>query len=245
MGVSNKEQIRDKIIMYLERDNKSKLKEYEKGYIETKEILADLNVPRQNLYLALWEEYPHVIENRKQHRISVFKYLIEQIKNCIPIEYVNFDGKSYFGKNSLYHTEPLDKQKLRITRNFKSYESELEDFIFITKKTLYVWYRDYNIIEELKAGDQSITQLSKKYKTPNTNITKLKNNYEEGKRFKIKAPIKQEKVFMRNIQIFDLYLSGISIEQLAKDYNVSEEICNKIIKSLKDVKSELEGIIKG
>lgn len=36
MGVSNKDQIRDKIIMYLERDDKSKLKEYEKGYIEKK-----------------------------------------------------------------------------------------------------------------------------------------------------------------------------------------------------------------
>ncbi|WP_436890151.1 hypothetical protein [Mammaliicoccus sciuri] len=244
MGGSNKNQIRDKIIMYLERDDKSKLKEFEKGYLETKEILADLNVPRQNLYLALWEEYPHVIENRKQHRTNVFKYLIEQIKNCIPIEYVSFDGKSYFGKNSLYHTEPLDKQKLRITRNFKSYESELEDFSFITKKTLYVWYRDYNIIEELKAGDQTITQLSKKYKTPNANITKLKNNYEEGKRFKVKIPIKQEKVFMRNVNICDQYVSGKTIEKLSKEYGISEEICKKIIESLKDVKSELEGIIK-
>lgn len=105
----------------------------------------------------------------------------------------------------------------------------------MTKKTLYVWYRDYNIIEELKVGDRTITQLSKKYKTSNTNITKLKNNYEEGKRFKVKAPIKQENVFIRNVQIFDLYLSGISIEQLAKEYDVSEEICNKIIESLCDV----------
>lgn len=244
MNSSNKNQIRDKIIMYLERDDKSKLKEFEKGYIDTKEILADLNVPRQNLYLALWEEYPHVIENRKQHRTNVFKYLIKQIKNCIPIEYVSFDGKSYFGKNSLYHTEPLDKQKLRITRNFKSYESELEGFVFITKKTLYVWYRDYKIIEELKSGDKTITQLSKKYKTPNTNITKLKNNYEEGKRFKVKAPIEQEKVFMRNIQIYGQYVSGKTIDQLSKEYDISEEICNKIIESLDDVKSDIDEIIK-
>lgn len=244
MNDLKKNQIRDKIIIYLESNNKEKLKEYEKGYINTKDMLADLNISRQNLYLALWEEYPHVIENRKRNRSKVFIDLIEEIKNCIPIEYVNFDGKSYFGKNSLYHSEDLEKQKRRITRNFKSYEDELENFIFITKKTLYVWFRDYNIIEELKAGEQSITQLSKKYKTPNTNITKLKNNYEEGKRFKVKAPIDQEKVFMRNIEIFNQYLLGTSIEQLAKDYDISEVICTKIIESLKDVKNDLDEIVQ-
>ncbi len=96
----------------------------------------------------------------------------------------------------------------------------------------------------MKAGDQTITQLSKKYKTPNANITKLKNNYEEGKRFKVKIPIKQEKVFMRNVNIYDQYVSGKTIEKLSKEYGISEEICKKIIESLKDVKSELEGIIK-
>lgn len=237
-------QIRDKIMMYLERNDKAKLKEYEMGYLETKEILAELNVSRQNLYLALWDEYPNVIENRKRNKRNAFKYLITQIKNNIPIEYVSFDSKCYFGKNSVFHTLTLDKQKERIRFNFKYYKDELEGFVFIRKKTLYTWYRDYNIVEELKNGNLTITQLSKKYKTPNANISKLKKNYEEGKRFKVKVPIEQEKAFFRNIKIYDQYITGTSIKQLAKEYNVPEEICNKIVESLKGVKSDLDEIIK-
>ncbi|WP_239710642.1 hypothetical protein [Mammaliicoccus sp. E-M21] len=245
----NKSDDKEKMVHYLKKDNHLKINEYVEGYLSAKEIAEEVNMKRHIFYNAINMVDSDMSEKRKKNRDKILNNVVEQIEECIPFEYMEFNHEKYYGRNIPFTDKSVSIQKKKITNSMIDANCYPEEFLFISLKTLKAWYRNYLMKKIILEGEIPISRAAKKYKMTPANAYKLRDYMKENNNRILSAPnkpvsVKQESVFLRNVEIYHKYNDDHKISDLAKEYNVKNKYLKRIIESLKFVEIELNSFEK-
>ncbi|MCD3220690.1 hypothetical protein GP484_12505 [Mammaliicoccus sciuri] len=240
----NKIDEKDKMVQYLKKDNQLKVKEYVEGYLSAKEIAEEINVKRHIFYNAMDMVDSGMSEKRKSNRYKILRSVVQQIEECIPYEYMEFDYEKYYGRYTSFTDKSVSIQKKKITNSMIDAKCYPDDFLFISLKTLKSWYRNYLMSKVILGGEVPISRAAKAYKMTPANAYKLRDYMKSNHNRILSAPNKpvtdkQESVFLRNVEIYHKYIEEHKIQDLANEYNINKKYLKRIIKSLEYVDLEL------
>lgn len=248
----NKIDEKDKMVQYLKKENQLKVNEYVQGYLSAKEIADEINVKRHIFYNAMNMVDSGMPEKRKANRDKILRSVVEQIEECIPYEYMEFEHEKFYGRYTPFMDKSVSVQKKKITNSMIDAKCYPDDFLFISLKTLKAWYRNYLMSIVILEGEVPISRAAKAYKMTSANVYKLRDYMKANHNRILSAPNKpvsdkQESVFLRNVEIYHKYIQDHKIPDLANDYNINKKYLKRIVESLKYVDLELsisEKVIK-
>lgn len=163
------------------------------------------------------------------------------IKENIPYEYMNIDEIKLFGKSSKYLKEKDNSvKKARITNILR--ESGIiiseSEFKFMNYNFVETMYRKIMVIEAYKSGKSGFS-ISKLFNTYPSIVYKILDSYNKTGRYINNVSPLQESVFIRNINVFDKYKEGWSVNELAEKFEFKLEYLEKIIKVLLNVEKNI------
>lgn len=235
---------KDRMVQYLKKDNQLKITEYVEGYLSAKEIADEIGVKRHVFYNVVNLIDPKISDKRKKNRDKILHSVVEQIAECIPYEYMEFDHERFYGRYTPFTDKSVSIQKKKITNSMIDAKCYPDDFLFISLKTLKSWYRNYLMSKVILEGEVPISRAAKAYKMTPANAYKLRDYMKANHNRILSAPNKpvsdkQESVFLRNVEIYHKYIQDHKISDLANEYNINKKYLKRIIESLRYVELEL------
>lgn len=237
--------MQEKAVDMLSENNYKRYNDFINGYITGTELGAELNIKRELLYLAFKDIDPLAVKKREENQLKLQEELVEKINRCIPFEAMNIDldgllGQSYMSKQ---HTVSELKGKVRNKLINSGFELDIKGFQFTVQSSINTWYRDYFVKKDLENSNQTPYEVAKKYGIIPRKIYKYVKFFEENKdedRFIKRVPIEQQHIFVENINIFQEYKNGNSVNEIAKQYNIKEALINEVISSLEIANEKLD-----
>lgn len=237
----------ESLISYLNKNNRRKIKAFVDGEIDIQYILRETGAKREEFYQAIhkMEDENHIIKSRKDNvllqRKIISEEIFEMIKENIPYEYMNIDEIKLFGKSSKYLKEKDNSvKKARITNILR--ESGIiiseSEFKFMNYNFVETMYRKIMVIEAYKSGKSGFS-ISKLFNTYPSIVYKILDSYNKTGRYINNVSPLQESVFIRNINVFDKYKEGWSVNELAEKFEFKLEYLEKIIKVLLNVEKNI------
>lgn len=237
--------MQEKAVDMLSENNYKRYNDFINGYITGTELGAELNIKRELLYLAFKDIDPLAVKKREENQLKLQEELVEKINRCIPFEAMNIDldgllGQSYMSKQ---HAVSELKGKVRNKLINSGFELDIKGFQFTVQSSINTWYRDYFVKKDLENSNQTPYEVAKKYGIIPRKIYKYVKFFEENKdedRFIKRVPIEQQHIFVENINIFQEYKNGNSVNEIAKQYNIKEALINEVISSLEIANEKLD-----
>lgn len=238
----------DQLVMVLEKDKRNIINSYINRYFGVSDYANALNISRQKFYYALKLVEPDYKEKREKIKQDILQSISRQIKRCIPVEYLEFDEEKLYGKTSKYHIETKTKKMMYIKKSlFRSdYKEDLQEFTFISLDTFNLWYKRYCVILELLKNDKKVSEIASMYDMELSRIYPIRKyiNNHNGKLLP-QVSMKQERIYIENINIYNEFLKGTTISNIENNYKIDESIISTIIKLVEQAEMYTHNTIKG
>lgn len=234
---------KQKMFMYLTKDNYKKYNEYIEGYYSAINLADDIGVQRITFYQVAENIDPKVIEKRKEKRQARLSYIEHAIKNVVPYEYMEFDELGLFGFDRHSKNRPLNKSKMDVAVMLKQNKNDLNGFKFISFKNMQPWYKKYLVSLEIKNNESGKkgTEIAREYNMLPNKFYELKKYMDEHDgRILSDITTTQEKVFITNAEMYHDYLDNkLSIEQLSKKYGREEIYIKPLLEAFSDAEKAI------
>lgn len=229
----------DKMIKYLTENNKQNFKDYTFGYKKVKDILKETGLPRHTFYTAIKEIDPNIIEHRTSRKMTALNIIYQQIKRSIPFEYMEFDVEKLFGRNNHFDSYSLVKKRNAVMNKLKINGFDVSNISFMSAKRVKTWYKRYCVRNDLLLNQETGYRIAKKYKLATSIVFTIKREMHETKPLLKSIDLEQEKILIENIEIYDQFEQGKTVQELSETYNLNVWLVKVIIKYVKVMKSEV------
>ena len=234
---------KQKMFMYLTKDNYKKYNEYLEGYYSAINLADDIGVQRVTFYQVAESIDPKVIEKRKEKRRARLSYIEHAIKNVVPYEYMEFDELGLFGFDRHSKNRPLNKSKMDVAVMLKQNKNDLNGFKFISFKNMQPWYKKYLVSLEIQNNESGKkgTEIARAYNMLPNKYYELKKYMDENDgRILSDVTLDQEKVFIANAKMFRDYSdNNLSLEQLSEKYNRAEIYIKPLLEAFSDAEKAI------
>lgn len=232
-----------KLESYLIENNKKKLKEYINGFINVGDIKKGAEIKNTSLvYYALDKISPNAQEEREKIQHQLCMEVVEYINRVIPFERMNQKNiKQLLGRKGNVALKP-EMMKAAITRKRNMYKLEEDKgFDLVSQSRFQTWYKTVCVYRDSQKGEDTPYQIAKRYGIiPRKIYDKLKffEEHKDDGRIISTVSMEQQAVFLENVDMFDLYKDGVTVEEISKQYNVDENLVNELIVSFEEVESK-------
>ncbi|MDW4023654.1 hypothetical protein QI305_12060 [Staphylococcus saprophyticus] len=233
---------------FLSKNNYARLNDYINGYYTMATLTKEAEADRSILYLAISDLDPNATKKRKEIKFDILKDLVEKINVCIPYEHMDIDLERLMGKDSDFVNKPIATQKRRISDlRYRTSQKQIDfdkEFEFILQKKVNTWYRNYLIHKEIEEKVATPYKIAKKYGVDPRKIYEVNDffnvNATENKIKKNGVTLEQKQRFLENVKIFEEHEAGMDINDLAKKYELNEDLVKRIISSIEEAKMQLK-----
>ena len=227
---------------FLTKNNRENLNLYIKGYYTANEIAQASNCLREEFYYVAKKLDPKVTEKRERNKKELYNDIVNQIKNIVPYEYLVFDPKALFGAKKGQDYEPSQENKQDMRRLIRYAEEPLDDFKFVSIKSVALWYQYYLIEGEMKDNvNIKPREILGKYNISRPTFERIRQHIKSNQSEPyIKLNKHQRQLFYRNIKIYESYKDQDNdIESLSKKWDIKQYIVKSIINSFLEVENNI------
>src|SRR5699024_8830623 len=240
---SKKRPQKEIMIEYLVKNNRKNVQEYILGYKTVKDILKETGLPRYAFYTAINNLNTNIHKYRREHKMEILSSIHKQIMRCITYEYIKFEPKQLFGRNSSFENFKIDKQKGILDNLLDINGFDIADMHFISLSRIFSWYKRYCVRKDLKKGAETGYQIGNKYNINKSTVYIIKREMKENKPLLSGTSDKQENILLENIEISYKYKNGETIQDLSETYHIEEWLLKILLESMEYVERTIENIV--
>ncbi|WP_436962368.1 hypothetical protein [Staphylococcus shinii] len=232
-----------KVESYLTKNNKKKLKEYINGFISVGEIKKVSEIKNTSLvYYALDKISPNAQEERERIQRQLCMEVVDYINRVVPFERMNQKNvKQLLGRKENVALKP-EMMKAAITRKRNMYKLEEDKgFDLVSQSRFQTWYKTVCVYRDVQKGEEKPYQIAKRYGIiPRKIYGKLKffDEHKEEGRIISTVSLKQQAVFLENVDMFNLYKEGVTVKEISEQYNVDESLVAELMVSFEEVENQ-------